>query len=1474
MFNLYTMFDNADITGATGSSIGLEARNITNDKFIRINSSSIYVADKSVSEPVLIYALTTNNQDSLDLFRTLARKENNFICNRLKIFYAPRILKVRVNRTLIGNYTQEFSRLKKVAKNYKIMAMVNQEDRIKQDSVMIDMSYLYNLIKKNTIDKKYIMNKKTRQIILDLYKKEFEKYPSYNNKVIYVQAPVLNDTGIKLTIMENQLLKIFNPFILFLEWFYNEPEKFKEWLTKNNLTFVIENKNKKILALSGKKNFTKIEYFKPAQVLKYIHVLDGKTESEVIDMVKTYSEENQDAVAEDSKIYIESIGAGIMTDMDVYDNPSVPIDEDSDEDVNLALSGDAEIEDKSWSRDSDKSDILEDEDDIVDEDTKKNIVALNDELTEDLADIEMNESNVTTDDTIANKKEFFNIVDDKGKSQEDKVNDVLEIHNYSALKKSVETPKIKKLKENLMKSYGRNIHDIVKNVKTHQLDIKNFGLDEKSSYNVSRIANLGSSYRKKLAKADLENIILKPMEMSYPLLLKDKKETDISDRMFKGKKMDITYQTHNGEELSFSLDIPEVVDNKLFIGGSYKNIQLQNAPKPVTKTDEDVFINTGYNKSNITLRGRYPSLAGKEISMVIKKFSTLVPNAVKIKTTDDLGDFIYNNLVCYEFIHLNRQFNGVLTSNINVDFRGLGPYPKNKDLTLLGNIGEEEVIHNPETGVTTVGKTEYSPYEFIHMLFKAVDEEKWNESLKAVVGKVTTSGTYVPYAKIMGRDIPVILLLWIAMPLTDILKKLEKENNLRMKKIPLDSNGQHVKIKPKAGYGILELPDRTLILQYNNELNELLLNYLTSMDLTKYDSLDITSVMAELTGNSNTALYIENFIELFIDPDTARICQLYNIPDDFVGIFIYAVSLFTTHSTTYKSDSRNYRILTPDEVINRCIYDVISKEFSDNAARMKRGSRPRFNISRDAVIRRLQALPNMAEANPLSPLRVINNNSQISLKGHYGINMQRAFTMNTRAFNKNNFGTETMGTAYSGQAGITKYLPFNPVVSDLTGEYEHHDSPEGLNASNWSTFAESYVPYMSNDHIARVIMFNGQTNHPLPIEGADPMLVSTRADEAAIKMAPEFAYVAKGKGKITGVSDKFINIKYNDGTEDAISLENVVRNTDKGYFLKNDFELNPKFKLGSTINEDDVVAYSKYFYKKKANGQVGLSTGVLCWVLFCDSEATWEDSCLPFSDLADKLATKIVKRVARVIDLNTEIRDWRLDINANVTPEDILYKYKVLSDDESINELFAGAEELSLKEVDAHSKGRIIDIRAYYRVGKDSEISPSVKKFMRDLNDIQRTAQHMSDIDKVTDKFRKAQLDGRVQLLERDKYSKIDGDTIENGQILIEYFIETLDKLGPADKIVVDRALKGEPSVVLDKSLRPTGVDTGRKASLMSSSTGFLGRMTGGMALHGELLSVLLHTACFNRYLLNRPAEEGSLLDYKSNLEMIKNSKK
>lgn len=1539
--------------------IALEARNANLDKFLRINKSSIFIGEKSATEPVLIYSMLDNYQDTLNMYGDLIKRRSNLIVNKLRLYYMPKFIRMKViNRTVISNLAPEMNNIKKVRADYGLQNVTNLEPMIKTNmSTVVDLSWVIQAIKEKTIDINLRLNKKYRGILLEILKQEITKIPGYENNIVYFKYPFIRDTGMKLSIIEGKMQPLFRPSLLFIEWFYNEPDAFKQFLTDNKLTFVFEGQDRKIMILSGKPNYVNMMQFKPKFVLRNLHMLDGAKEEDIMLDTEMHNE-----------LKNEEGGLIIHYDDDVYENPKIPVVNDPEP---AKLTQIDKIDDKSISAkdevrkengyvkapkpevvkeepkivttgkpsilhepkkpikpedsintntkkqkeayDRYKKDNLDEVDVILDKDNnsitvdddepiktvadikkkqntpekvinadeieevdvseddldainginKAEVKFNNEELTDDIIDIEIADSNASKKAAV---KDYFKIIEDSKLSKEDKAEELLEVHNYTNLKESVETPQIKEQRLNMMKSYNKNIEDSIDIIKTHKLREKSLGVsDTNSPYNKSSTFRLNEQYKESLQDIDLENILKAPMNFSYPILLKSWKKKDISSREFKGYELELEYESHNGEPLKFNIIVPETLEGgNLFIGGNNKLLLLQNTSKPVIKQDNTVIVTTAYNKSIIELSGVYLNTRLKLVVETIRRFINQRKNTgVRVKTTADLGDFIYNNLVSINLVHLNKHFSGILTENINLDFRGIKGH-ENDGNSYLGTYFGKDVFHNPDDDIILFNGKKYDSLTFVANIIKTMDEKLWDKCLKT---STTNSYISVPTATIMGKHLPVVVVILCAIPLKELLERMKKENKLEYWIVNKKSIPE--RMKNNANFGIIEFKDQYIVLKYNNLLNELIFGFLTHYDFTQYDEFDITNLLRELTGNSNTAIYLDNFVDAFIDPITKRVCESYNIPSDFAGIFIYAISLFTSYKVVYKSDIRNYRLSTQEETIMRILYSAIAKPMSEAVARMKRGARPRIEIKPTAILETLNNMPTMSEANGLSAFRNIVESNDVSIRGYNGINEERAYNTRLRMFNVNNFGTETCGTSYNRNAGITKQLPFDATVKDLTGDYEHHDNAKELTNASADGFIDAFVPYSSSDHAVRRLMQYGQFKHIRPVVGADPMYVSTRADEAAVAMSNKHAYTAKANGKIVSVDDKFIKIKYDDGKVDAISLDNVQRNSDKGYYLKNDFILNDKFKLGSKVRPGDIIAYNPESFKKKPTGEISLAAGALVWVLTCDSEAVWEDSCLPFDNLSNKLASKIVKRVARIIDLNTEIRDWNIDIGSTTMPDTVLYKYKILTDDTTINEMFMNAENLSLKEVTAHHAGTIVDIRVYYREGRNVTMSPSVRKFITALNSVHTVRSKMDNLDDISDNFTKSVLDKRPQKLTQGKQSKINGDILEDGKMLIEYSIEFINKLGTADKVVLDRALKGEPTMIERDNVAPVGAETGRKCSLMYSTYSVLARMCGGLELHGELLSILMHVACKNRHILGIPAEPGSILDYKSSKEVI-----
>ena len=1464
---------------------GMEARSILKDSNIRmLGKTQVFVGEKSSTEVSLVFSMCRNMDESLQLYKDIKTRKSPLLIAKLRRYYTPRRIVAPIGiKTLRLDNAKNIRYIIAQRQSYSLQSIISNDSLIQADSVFYDLSTLSKLIEDNTIGKNLKLTTKIRQACLELYKSRIQAYTPeetgrefYKFRILYFRGPFLTNTGIRTSIILTQLMRNFSPLLLFLEWMATDMMGFKEWMKKYGVVLLFDNGKGSSMSLVFNDTFLRSKNFNLRFILAKLHVLDGKDIREVENMMEDdLNNEINDAESlagaddiEDSEQDVRKAEKTILKDKSLPEEEIGDLKEEVyDDKVNLEIFDDAE-----------DTDISEDEDKLT-EDTLRNINEVDEDLDDEIIQIaqEVEDNKIVKKDR-SHEKYFDEIVDKKDATQMEKALALQEVHNYTNLKKAVETPEVKKLRKKLVAS-SKTPKEIANDVKRHILKVEDTNIDPDSDFSKNMVITYTKSYKNDFKENDFQNIVKNPMKYTYPALLTDVQSKDISDREFMGSLKTFKYQTHNGQELEFKLQVPETTeDGRIFIGGSYKRISFQNAAKPVIKSGENVIITTSGGKKMIcSIQGSFASMEEKSVVMTLRKLSELTKD-IKVKTTKDLGDFIYKNRVSYPLIQLNKYFTSIRRDNVDIDFRG---YSNENGKTYMGHIGSTPIYHDPEKDTMWVNvnghKREASSMKFILSLLQ---ELYGDDAKKAIAAAQNVTHTRIngAYARVMGKEIPIILILMIACPLftkdgTDGLLNILRDT-LGLEYKVVNSKNMAADKKPVTNriYGVLELQDYYILIKYNSVTAELLLSPLLEMDFTQYNKLDINVIMQDYIKNSNTTLYIENFVEDFLDPITERICSVYGLPSDFIGLMLYAVSLFTDYKTYTSSDIRNYRVIGPDEVINRCLYQVISDAFAASNAKVKRGSRPDVKISPDALIQTINKLTSKTESNDLSPIRTVMQRTEVSFKGHGGINDERSYTQDRRLFAEHNVGTETRSTPYSATAGIKKFMPFNPVIADATGMY-NSETPENavknFNPSNMYSFVESLVPYIDSDHINRVIMVSGQFGHILPIEEADTCPISTHADEAAIYMTPQFAYFAKMDGKVKEVNNDYIVIEYKDKSCEGVKLEDINRNSDKGYYLRNDFILSKGYKVGDVVKKGDLVAFNKNFYKKKNNGKVGLAFSSLQHVAIMDHQLCWEDSCAIFEKLSKAVATPLAKRVARTIDLNSTITDPLTDIYSEVDAGTVLLKYSQLSDDETINSIFSNADSLIQEEMHAKYKGKIVDIRVYYRMKKDTIMSDSVKKFIRDVTQKQRLQKNTRSLESVTSKFNKATLSGEPQLLTSGRYSKINGDTIEDGKMLVEYYLAVKDNAGSADKIVLDRSLKAEVSTVFPDRLRPEGTLTGRRPSLIFSNYSELNRMTSGLNKHGMILAILADIAIRARIMLNKKPEPDSLLDYKSNMDMV-----
>ena len=403
----------------TNPEASLEARNILKDKVFKLNKSSYYVAEKSINEPALIFSFLDDYTDSLELFKSIKDRKNMLLVARLKYYFMPKVIKQKLpSKSIVENLAKSYNQIMKIKKDYGVLQLISNTKLVdSKSSCMVDMSWITNAIRRQTTDKKMRIQRPMREGILEMYKSQIESFTSHTNKILYFRSPFVSDTPVKLTIMENTLNNRIRPILLFMKWFQDDPEGFKEWLAAYNITIVLEGTSKISLVLSGNKNYMGMSMFKPKVVLRQLHILDsakGKLD-----------EAKEEELAKDVQPGELGDNTNLDTDDDMFDsdNPNEIIKPDTDEDEDIA-------------------DLFENgSDDINDVNLtkpKELIIEENKDLSDEVADIEIIEAN-NAGSKRGYSKDYFKIIEDSKMPANEKAVEIIEEHNYTKLKENVET---------------------------------------------------------------------------------------------------------------------------------------------------------------------------------------------------------------------------------------------------------------------------------------------------------------------------------------------------------------------------------------------------------------------------------------------------------------------------------------------------------------------------------------------------------------------------------------------------------------------------------------------------------------------------------------------------------------------------------------------------------------------------------------------------------------------------------------------------------------------------------------------------------------------------------------------------------------------------------------------------------------------------------------------------------------------------
>jgi hypothetical protein len=1010
--------------------------------------------------------------------------------------------------------------------------------------------------------------------------------------------------------------------------------------------------------------------------------------------------------------------------------------------------------------------------------------------------------------------------------------------------KYVETKKIsdKKLSQ-LSKNLEREV-EVINSIK--ELDVEESMIeadvfeakDVPEQVKESSLSSMDAQYNEKQSMKDLTSIMTGFSESTYfPMAVEDMNIEDTSDDLTQKKTVFIKYRTDEGKLLSFSLDIPKIIDKRYFYVNNSKKLLIKQLLRlPIVKTKEDrVEITTNYNKLTIERTGGKISRKNAYLLKILgeakaNKNVEIVYGSNLVTNSNYENDFEYEELsgnvsyirsVKYDVIFNREEIQQEISAMDLPD-----DYFANKKTPIGINKITEGIIYIDGNDNNSIIEAMVDGDKIIT---NKLSDDFFNFIYYTVLGmpetsKLPTIGKAYVYSriKIFGVAYPLFPILGLMNGITDILKRYKVDYIVSDKK----QSGlleTHVEIKFKDKY-----------FYYRDIVkNTMLLNMIYMMDTKEYDFSDFdkdTPYMDFFIDKMDQPIYVKNTfrvnLSVMLDPITKDVLKDLRLPTDIIDLLLLSNTMLTDNSYRPQNDIRNYRI-RGNEVVFAIMYQLIADAYVNyQNAKLNGRTVSNLDLPRDALIKRLMSERNIQEHSTLNPVLEMENIAAISAKGFRGINLDDAYTLEMRSYDHSMVGFIAGNATPHGNAGVVRALTYNPKVSSVRGYIPADIEKNKLDASNLLSPTEMLSSFTSTQaDPTRQAMQIGQTKHTMPVMKAHKQLIGSGVNKTmAYMISDDFVFKAKKDGKVEKIDEenKIVILLYNDETKDAIDIsDKLVKNSNSGFYIKNRLVL--AYTEGEKFKKGDGIAYNPSFFSGKGNN-IDYQPGTLAKIAIAAGDFAYEDSTMISNSLSEKAASYVTMLKQVSLGPNTIVYKMA-NVDQNVKTGETLMEFSASFEDPSTTEFISklsqsiGQEDvdfISSENVKSKYSGQIVDIKIYYNRPIE-ELHESLQKLVR---------KYKGKIEK-----RKKALSGiktesvSIPPLEQQKSNKV--GTQEYDGVIIEFYVQYYDEMSEGDKLTYSTALKGVISKRLSDDEAP--ISEYRQEDIIEAivtPTGIISRMT------------------------------------------------
>ena len=932
-------------------------------------------------------------------------------------------------------------------------------------------------------------------------------------------------------------------------------------------------------------------------------------------------------------------------------------------------------------------------------------------------------------------------------------------------------------------------------------------------------------------------------DMTHPLVIKEIKVEDNSTSEDVVDLYTVQYEDENGKRFTIKIDVPKFIDNKyLKLRGNRKDISSQLFLMPISKTDEDtVQIVSNYKK--IFIR-RYGTTTGKSNVCCDRLIKAITRNKVKGLTYTE-G---YNVRICsrYElpidYIDLASVFNTISTDEYDLYFNPDELYDKYGSEINLKNgvpIGYDKKSRSVVYYKSRIeGQTENITLSYWIALLIS---ESCPEFMKLYDNASTSVRYTYSMASLMAAKIPLIVVCAYSEGLIPVLKKANIKYRLEETRRGMNKDTED-SIRFKDGYLIYTM----------DYASSLLMNGLKACNTDDYSLADMNSKGMYLDfldqfGGRIKADGLDNFYNLMIDkPITYNSLKYYKLPTDYISVLLYANRLLVDNKFYKHTNIVDNRRIRRNEQVPAMLYQVLSTAYGDYCTQKKHGRNAPLTVKQTALIDGVLLNSTTQDKSIINALNEYEAYTTVTPKGPSGMNSDRSYTLDKRAYDESMFGVLGMSTGFAGNVGISRQATIDASISTPRGYITNKNVDRSkISTTKSLCMTEALTPFgTTRDDPFRTAMTYIQTSkHYVRCRRSNPSLITTGADEALPYMISNiFAKKADKNGKVVDVNEERMLVEYSDGTKDYINLEEgVEKNSSSGFYVT--LKLDTDLKPGKTFKAGEILAYDKTSFSRDvgATDNLAYDIGTIAKVAIMNTDEGYEDSAIISEKLSEDMASDIVLMCPNhpiVLAKDTNIYNL-VKKGQHVEEGDPLLIVQRPYDEEDANillkKLVDDPEEISdLGRIPIRSKvtGTVQDI-AIYRTVDISELSPSLKKIVNQYeNNIKRKKKEMEEngiqnADFIVGSTDKLPAVGKLK-------NASDG-------VAIEIYIKYEDKMKVGDKAIYYSALKGTVKDVFPEGKEPRSEYRPNETVDSLLAIGSInGRMVTSVLINGAIYKYLI----------------------------------